>query len=140
MLINIQMPTIVGVLTFISMINTISERLKARKFFIFQHFSSYEQLKFCAQLSMKKVLLPRGQITLYGFFLPNTVMTLNPGHADFFFNVLHSSPISAHLSHWFMVSIVIVGYPSSVVQRASCVVRHQQLLQRTSPPKLLAGF
>ena len=29
--------------------------------FIFQHFSFYEQLKFQAQLSMKKVLKPQGQ-------------------------------------------------------------------------------
>ena len=45
------MATIVGILTFISMINTTSERLKARNFFICQYFSFYEQLKFCAQLS-----------------------------------------------------------------------------------------
>ena len=48
MLINVKMPTIVGILTFISMINTTSENLKARKVFIFQHFSFYEQLKFHA--------------------------------------------------------------------------------------------
>ena len=51
MLINVKLQTIVAVLTFISMINTISERLKARNFFICQHFSFYEQLKFCAQLN-----------------------------------------------------------------------------------------
>ena len=34
LLINVKMPTIVGILTFISMINTTSERLKARNFFI----------------------------------------------------------------------------------------------------------
>ena len=34
LLINVKMPTIVGILTFISMINTTSERLKARHFFI----------------------------------------------------------------------------------------------------------
>ena len=51
LLINVKMPTIVGILTFISMINTTSERLKARNFFICQYFSFYEQLKFCAQLS-----------------------------------------------------------------------------------------
>ena len=47
------MPTIVGILTFISMINynTISERLKARNFFISRYFSFYEQLKFYNQLS-----------------------------------------------------------------------------------------
>ena len=50
-LINVKMPTIVGILTFVSMINETSESLKARKVFIFQHFSFYEQLKFSAQLS-----------------------------------------------------------------------------------------
>ena len=39
MFIKIKMPTIVGILTFISMIKTISESLKARKVFIFQHSS-----------------------------------------------------------------------------------------------------
>ena len=47
------MPTIVGILTFISMINTTSERLKARNLFICQYLSIYEQLKFCAQLRKK---------------------------------------------------------------------------------------
>ena len=32
---NVKMPTIVGILTFISMINTTSERHKARKFSLF---------------------------------------------------------------------------------------------------------
>ena len=41
MLINVKVPTIVGILTFMSMINTTSESLKARKVYIFQHF------KFC---------------------------------------------------------------------------------------------
>ena len=39
MLINVKMPTIVGILTFISMINTPSESLKAKKVFIFSFFS-----------------------------------------------------------------------------------------------------
>ena len=51
LLINVKMPTIVGILTFISMTNTTSERLKARNFFICRYFSFYEQLKFPAQLS-----------------------------------------------------------------------------------------
>ena len=38
-------------LTFISIINTTSERLRSRKFFICQYFSTCEQLKFHAQLS-----------------------------------------------------------------------------------------
>ena len=45
------MPTIVGILTFISMLNAKSETMKARKVGIFQQFSFYEQLKFHAQLS-----------------------------------------------------------------------------------------
>ena len=48
---NVKMPTTVGILTFISMINTPSERLKARNFFICQYFTVYKQLKFPAQLS-----------------------------------------------------------------------------------------
>ena len=52
LLIYVKMPTIVvGILTFISMINTASERHKARSFFICGYLSFYEQLKFCAQLS-----------------------------------------------------------------------------------------
>ena len=51
MLINIKMPTIVGILTFISMINASSDSLKARIVLIFQQFSFYEQLNFHAQLS-----------------------------------------------------------------------------------------
>ena len=51
LLINVKMPTIVGILTLISMINTTSKRLKARHFFFCRHFSFYEQLKFRAQLS-----------------------------------------------------------------------------------------
>ena len=51
LLINVKMPTIVGILTFISMIKRTSERLKARNFFICWYFSFYEQLKFRAQLS-----------------------------------------------------------------------------------------
>ena len=52
LLINVKMLTIVGILTFIIMINTTSERLKARfNFFIWWYLSFYEQLKFCAQLS-----------------------------------------------------------------------------------------
>ena len=37
------------------MINTTSERLKARKVFICQYFSFYEQLKFRAQLSLARI-------------------------------------------------------------------------------------
>ena len=51
LLINVKMPIIVGILTFFSMINATSERLKARNFFICRYFGFYEQLQFCAQLS-----------------------------------------------------------------------------------------
>ena len=63
LLINVEMSTIDGILSFISMINTISERHKARKFFICWYFSFYEQLKFFSsvELSTKKVLYPRDQ-------------------------------------------------------------------------------
>ena len=42
LLINVKMPTIVGILTFISMINTTSEILKAMNFFICRYLSFYE--------------------------------------------------------------------------------------------------
>ena len=51
LLINVKMPTTVGILTFISMINTTSERLKARNLLICQYFGFYEQLNLRAQLS-----------------------------------------------------------------------------------------
>ena len=48
---NVKMSTIVDILTFINMINTKYENLKATKAFTFQHFSFYEQLKFHFLLS-----------------------------------------------------------------------------------------
>ena len=39
MLMNVKIPSIVGILTFTSMIKTTSESLKARNAFIFQHIS-----------------------------------------------------------------------------------------------------
>ena len=50
LLINVKMPTIVDILTFISMINTTPERLKARNIFICRYFSLHKQLKFHAKL------------------------------------------------------------------------------------------
>ena len=44
LLINVKMPTIVDIMTFISMINATSERLKARNSFICRYFSFYERL------------------------------------------------------------------------------------------------
>ena len=51
LLINVKMPAIVGILTFISRINIASESFKARKIFNFQHFTFHKQLKFHAKLS-----------------------------------------------------------------------------------------
>ena len=50
-LINVKMPTIFGILTFINMINTTSDRLKVRNFFICWYFSFYKQYKIHALLS-----------------------------------------------------------------------------------------
>ena len=64
MLINVKMPTVVGILTFISMINITFESLKASKCLIVQHFSFYEQLKVCsAELSMKKSFKTLGPVS-----------------------------------------------------------------------------
>ena len=46
MLINAKMPTIVGILTFLSMINTTSAILKASKVFIFQYLDFTSSLNF----------------------------------------------------------------------------------------------
>ena len=46
LLINVKMPTVVGISTFISMINTTSERLKAINFFICLYFSFISNLNF----------------------------------------------------------------------------------------------
>ena len=51
LLMNVKMPTVVGILTFISRINIVSESFPARTIFIMQYFSFIEQLKFHAQLS-----------------------------------------------------------------------------------------
>ena len=51
MIINVKMPTIVGILIFMSMINITSKHLKARRVLLLRHFKFYEHLKFHAQLS-----------------------------------------------------------------------------------------
>ena len=51
LLINVKMLKVVGILTFISMINTTSEGLKAKNYFICRYFSFIEQLKVRAKLS-----------------------------------------------------------------------------------------
>ena len=68
MLKNVKMQsiTIVGILTFISMITTISESLKARSLYFSQHLSFYVEFEIsCSvELSMKKVLQPQGLATI----------------------------------------------------------------------------
>ena len=68
MLTNVKMPTVVGILTFISMINTSSESLKARKVFTFQLMNFHEKLKFYAQLLNVKSFIVSGAIWVR--FLP----------------------------------------------------------------------
>ena len=58
LLINVKMPTIVGILTFMSMKNAASESLKARKVFNLQHlkFLCEVEIPCSVELSMKNVL------------------------------------------------------------------------------------
>ena len=51
LLISVKIPTIVGILTFISRINTPSECIRPGNIFIFQYFSFDGQLKSHAHLS-----------------------------------------------------------------------------------------
>ena len=53
LLINVKMPTFVGILTFISRINYRLWSSKPSIFIYFGIFSNFEQFKFYAQLSMK---------------------------------------------------------------------------------------
>ena len=51
LLINVKMPTIVGILTFMSMINATFESFKARNIFVFRYFSFCQQVKLRTRLS-----------------------------------------------------------------------------------------
>ena len=51
--INVKMPTIVGILSFISRINTTSDGSKTRNIYISQIFSFYEELKFYAHFTLQ---------------------------------------------------------------------------------------
>ena len=55
LLINVKMPTIVGILTFISRINTISESLTARSIF-FQPFCIKKPFRFSSNIYSEKQL------------------------------------------------------------------------------------
>ena len=61
MLVNVKMPTFVGILTFISKINTTSESLRAKKslFFSILVFKR-SQIPCSVELSMKKIILKPG--------------------------------------------------------------------------------
>ena len=68
------------------------------------------------------------------------VIVVFPDHTHLF-TILGKNALRvcfAHLSHWLMLSYC--GHWMPVFRRQSSVVRRQQLLQKTSPPKLLAGF
>ena len=69
LLINVKMPTIVGMLTFISMIKTSLDSLKSRNVYTFQHFCFYEQFELlCSvELSMKKFYNLGACATCVGF-------------------------------------------------------------------------
>ena len=69
MLINVKMPTIVGILTFIRMINTAYESSKARKLFNFWYFSFYELLKFKGLSIAHKKIVPDILFLKFGLFL-----------------------------------------------------------------------
>ena len=59
-------------LTFISMITTTSEILKARNFFICRYYSFISiaiEIPCSVELSMKNVLLPRGQVSYFVHYM-----------------------------------------------------------------------
>ena len=58
LIINVKMPTIVGILTFISRISTKDQSFKAREIIIFQHFSFLSGVvSSCSvELSIKKFI------------------------------------------------------------------------------------
>ena len=61
-LINVKMPTNVGILTNISTISTTSENLKARDVFIFSGIFAFMSIRnfMLSEMSKKIVLYPRG--------------------------------------------------------------------------------
>ena len=61
LLINVKM---VGILTFISRINTASESLKARKIYIFQHFS-FRAVKISGSVEYEKSYITLGEVLMY---------------------------------------------------------------------------
>ena len=76
LLINVKMPTFVGIITFIRRINTSDESLNTKNTYLFQRFSFYEQSKFYAQLSWawKKLYLLRFFCLVFAMHLCASVM------------------------------------------------------------------
>ena len=71
------MPTIVGILTFISRINTEYESFKAWTFiFLAFYFLWAVEIPCSVELSMKNVLWPGGQVLLSLFFTHDDTSTL----------------------------------------------------------------
>ena len=68
LLINVKMPTIVGILTFISRINDWLSRFNPKNSINLGYFDIYEQ---SAELSMKKVLQPQPQDLVHTLFGSN---------------------------------------------------------------------
>ena len=66
LLINVKIPTIVGILTFNSKINITSDRLKARTISVFQHLSFISSCNFMLSLveHVKKIMTSRSGGTI----------------------------------------------------------------------------
>ena len=75
----LKMPTIVGILTFISRINTISERFEARKSFIYQYprFYEHSKLNFMISLAEHENSYPFGPVAGKLIFLSTHVVNYN---------------------------------------------------------------
>ena len=69
LLINVKMPTIVGILTSINMTNTTYDRLKSRYFFICWYFSFYEQMKYRITSLSRGATGPGGGTLIYSSFV-----------------------------------------------------------------------
>ena len=68
-LINAKMPTIVGILAFINVINRTSLEFESKKNLYFQHFSFYEvDISCSAKLSMKKFITSEPGLVLLTIF------------------------------------------------------------------------
>ena len=110
LLINVKMPTIVGIWTFISRINTSSERLKARNTDLFQHFSFYEQLKSYAQLSWarKKFYNLRARLCCVQINKRQTSLGI---HSNFIIGFLVKiiAKLDEYILHYFKLLVDLTG-------------------------------